>query len=96
MVQKLAEMGYLQFEKYGVIELSKKGCEYGQYLLNRHETLERFLAIIGVKEQLLEETEKIEHYISPETIGKIMLLVEFMENNPEWMQSFNGFKDSKI
>ena len=45
MVQKLAEMGYLQFEKYRVIELSKKGCEYGQYLLNRHETLERFLAI---------------------------------------------------
>ncbi len=96
MVQKLAEMGYLQFEKYGVIELSKKGRGHGQYLLNRHETLERFLAIIGVKEQLLEETEKIEHYISPETIEKIMLLVEFMENNPEWMQSFNGFKDRKV
>ncbi len=89
MVQKLAEMGYLQFEKYGVIELSKKGREHGRYLLKRHETLERFLAIIGVKEQLLEETEKIEHYISPETIGKIMLLVEFMEDNPEWMQAFH-------
>ncbi|MDD2373615.1 MAG: transcriptional regulator MntR [Syntrophomonadaceae bacterium] len=96
MVQKLAEMGYLQFEKYGVIELSKKGREHGQYLLKRHETLERFLAIIGVKEQLLEETEKIEHYISQETIGKIMLLVEFMENNPEWMQAFNDFKYHKV
>ena len=96
MVQKLAEMGYLQFEKYGVIELSKKGRQLGQYLLNRHETLERFLSILGVQEQLLEETEKIEHYISAETIERIMLLVEFMENNPEWMQSFNGFKDSKI
>ncbi|MDD4561563.1 MAG: transcriptional regulator MntR [Syntrophomonadaceae bacterium] len=96
MVQKLAEMGYLQFEKYGVIELSKKGREHGQYLLKRHETLERFLAIIGVKEQLLEETEKIEHYISQETIGKIMLLVEFMENNPEWMQAFNDFKYLKV
>ena len=92
MVQKLADMGYLQFEKYGVIELNKKGREHGQYLLKRHETLERFLGIIGVKEQLLEETEKIEHYISPETIGRIMLLVEFMEYNPEWMQTFNDFK----
>ena len=93
MVQKLAEMGYLQFEKYGVIELSKKGSEHGQYLLKRHETLERFLAIIGVKEQLLEETEKIEHYISPETIGKIMLLIKFMENDSEWLQAFNDFKN---
>ena len=92
MVQKLAEMGYLQFEKYGVIELSKKGRKHGQYLLKRHETLERFLGIIGVKDQLLEETEKIEHYISPETIGRIMLLVEFMEYNPEWLQTFNDFK----
>lgn len=96
MVQKLAEMGYLQFEKYGVVELSKKGREHGQYLLKRHETLEHFLAIIGVKEQLLEETEKIEHYISPETIEKIMLLVAFMEDNPEWMRAFNDFKDRGI
>ena len=93
MVQKLAEMGYLQFEKYGVIELSKKGREHGQYLLTRHETLERFLSIIGVKEQLLEETEKIEHYISPETIEKIMLLVAFMEDNPEWLQAFRDFQN---
>jgi len=87
------EMGYLQFEKYGVIELSKKGREHGQYLLTRHETLERFLSIIGVKEQLLEETEKIEHYISPETIEKIMLLVAFMEDNPEWLQAFRDFQN---
>jgi Mn-dependent DtxR family transcriptional regulator len=93
MVQKLVEMGYLQFEKYGVIELSKKGREHGQYLLTRHETLERFLSIIGVKEQLLEETEKIEHYISPETIEKIMLLVAFMEDNPEWLQAFRDFQN---
>ncbi len=95
MVQKLVEMGYLQFEKYGVIELSKKGRKHGQYLLTRHETLERFLSIIGVKEQLLEETEKIEHYISPETIEKIMLLVAFMEDNPEWLQAFRDFQNLK-
>ena len=29
MVQKLADMGYLQFEKYGVIELSKRGRNTG-------------------------------------------------------------------
>ena len=65
-------------------------------MLKRHETLERFLSIIGVKEQLLEETEKIEHYISPETIGKIMLLVEFMENNFEWKQAFYDFKSMRV
>ena len=91
MVQKLAEMGYVQFEKYGVIELSPNGYSLGAYLLKRHETLERFFKLLGVQEGLLEETEKIEHYITPETVKKIMLLVEFMENHPEWLEAFQSF-----
>lgn len=94
MVQKLAEMGYMQFEKYGVIELSKAGHSLGEYLLKRHETLELFFSMLGVTEGLLEETEKIEHYISPETTAKIMLLVEFMGKNPQWLEAFRNFRDS--
>ncbi len=93
MVQKLAEMGYVHFEKYGVIELSSSGYSLGAYLLQRHETLERFFKMLGVHEGLLEETEKIEHYISPETVKKIMSLVAFMENNPEWREAFQSFGD---
>lgn len=94
MVQKLAEMGYVHFEKYGVIELSQSGYSLGAYLLKRHETLERFFKLLGVNEGLLEETEKIEHYITPETAKKIMLLVKFMENNAEWLEAFRSFRDS--
>jgi DtxR family Mn-dependent transcriptional regulator len=90
MVQKLAEMGYLQFEKYGVIQLSKTGLSLGKYLLKRHETLELFFSLLGVTEGLLEQTEKIEHFINPETVEKILLLVEFMEEHPDWLKHESG------
>lgn len=92
MVQKWAEMGYMQFEKYGIIELTKSGSSLGAYLLKRHETIERFFSMLGVDEGLLEETEAIEHYITPGTTNKIMLLVEFMENNPKWLKAFRDFQ----
>jgi len=95
MVQKLAEMNYVNFEKYGVIELSPTGHVLGEYLLRRHETLEHFFKMLGVKEGLLEETEKIEHYITPDTVNKIMLLVEFMETHPKWLSAFEHYRDSK-
>ncbi|WP_054692112.1 metal-dependent transcriptional regulator [Syntrophomonas palmitatica] len=34
MVQKLAESGYLNYKKYEVIELTARGQELGEYLLN--------------------------------------------------------------
>lgn len=81
MVQKLAEMKYLMYEKYGVIELTERGKDAGAYLLHRHEVIESFLQIIGVKENLLAETEKIEHNLSHGTIERIALLVEVLQQN---------------
>ncbi|MGI5912348.1 MAG: iron dependent repressor, metal binding and dimerization domain protein [Syntrophomonadaceae bacterium] len=94
MVQKLTDMGYMHFKKYGIIELSVTGYSLGKYLLQRHETLEQFFSILGVDEGLLEETEKIEHYITPETVKKITLLVKFTKKNPEWLRAFREFQDS--
>ena len=37
-VSKLAEMGYLDYEKYGIIQLTAKGEIMGLFLLDRHET----------------------------------------------------------
>lgn len=89
MVNKLAELGYLSYEKYGIVELTGQGRELGEYLLRRHETIERFLKIIGVMEGILEETEKIEHHLREETIERVKILVEFMQNNQQWMDAFN-------
>ncbi|MGI6226718.1 MAG: transcriptional regulator MntR [Peptococcales bacterium] len=89
MVSKLADMDYLIFEKYGIIQLTKIGHELGEYLINRHVIIESFLKIIGVKENVLEQTEKIEHFINDATLKRIEVLIKFFKKNPECLQKLN-------
>jgi len=96
MVQKLAEVSFLNYEKYGVIELTAQGRELGEYLVKRHETIERFLRFIGADRSVLEETEKIEHNLSTETVKQIMLMVQFMEQNQQLMEAFTAYKQSLV
>lgn len=88
MVQKLAEMGYFNYERYGVIEFTEQGRETGEFLLRRHETIEKFLTMIGVVNNILEDTEKIEHNISEETYNQITLFVQFIQNNQQWLKVY--------
>ncbi|MGI6488673.1 MAG: MarR family transcriptional regulator [Syntrophomonadaceae bacterium] len=92
MVQKLARKGYLIGEKYGVIELTKQGTEYGSYLVTRHAIIEHFLKLIGVTRGILEQTEKIEHYLQPETVEKLSMFNDFAENNPQWQKAFHAYR----
>jgi len=66
-------------------------AKLGAYLLHRHESIEEFLKIIGVTEGLLEETEKIEHNISEETMLRIRILVNFMLEKQERINAFNRY-----
>ncbi|MDN5346590.1 MAG: hypothetical protein PWP65_154 [Clostridia bacterium] len=91
MVQRLAENNYLVYEKYGVIRLSAKGREIGAYLLERHKILEEFLKIIGTTANILEDTEKIEHNLSRETLTCIMQLVGFFRENPQWLEAYKEY-----
>jgi len=84
MMQKLTELGFVSFEKYGLIELTPVGNDLGGYLLKRHQIIEKLLLLIGVTADLLEQTEKIEHNLSENTIEKIEKLVLFLESNQDW------------
>lgn len=92
MVQKLTELGYLDYKKYGIIFLTKKGKEMGKYLLKRHNIVERFLACIGIEENLLAETELIEHNVSANTLKSMEQLCKFFESHPEVLRQFEKFK----
>ncbi|ATW26422.1 transcriptional regulator MntR [Candidatus Formimonas warabiya] len=95
MVQKLAELNYLKYEKYGIIELTPVGIEVGRLLLKRHEKLETFLRLLGVQENVLEDTEKIEHSLSEETLECICHFVEFMQATPAYVDAFQKFPRKK-
>lgn len=82
MVQKLTELELLDFEKYGIIRLTEAGEELGEFLLERHMTIEGFLINLGVQDSLLIETEMIEHHVSLTTLNKIVQLNRFFHDHP--------------
>lgn len=96
MVQKLAELKLLQYEKYGIIVLEESGKVLGEALLNRHNIIENFLRILDVPDsEILEETEKMEHTISKETANCFKGFVEFMKNNPNIVKEFKAYRKSR-
>ncbi|MBS4194437.1 transcriptional regulator MntR [Lederbergia citri] len=84
MVQKLDRDSYLVYEKYRGLILTKKGEKIGKRLVERHDLLENFLRLIGVKEEnIYEDVEGIEHHLSWNSIDRIGDLVQFFEENEE-------------
>jgi len=91
-VQKLAEQGLVDYKKYGIVFLTSKGKEIGKFLLQRHQIIEEFLKTIGITENILIETELIEHHISVETLKNIHLLNQFFAHRPDILNDFKKFK----
>lgn len=56
----------------------QKGKETEKYLLSRHEIIYKFLSWLGNKNSL-EETERIEHSISKNTVEKLNKLMDYIE-----------------
>lgn len=96
MVQRLAELELINYEKYGFITLTDKGRELGCSLLKRHNIIESFLRIMGVSEAgILEETEKIEHTISKQTVKCFEDYVDFLNNRQDIINEFNDYRLSR-
>ncbi|OXS80222.1 transcriptional regulator MntR [Domibacillus enclensis] len=88
MVQKLDKDEYLVYERYRGLMLTAKGQKIGQRLVERHDLLERFLSVIGVKEEhIYEDVEGIEHHLSSDSINRIADLIEYFEEDAERMQA---------
>lgn len=94
MVQKLSKLGLLDYKKYGIIFLTENGREVGRFLLDRHNTIQQFLRNLGVSDDILIETELIEHYVSVTTLNKIGLFNKFLQNNPEVSKKLSEFVNS--
>ncbi|HEX9060538.1 MAG TPA: metal-dependent transcriptional regulator [Clostridia bacterium] len=91
MMQKLNKLGLIDYKKYGIIVMTENGKEIGKYLLERHSIIELFLKNLGVKEDLLVETELIEHNISATTLHKINVFNKFLEDKPEIAKQYEHF-----
>jgi len=94
MIQRMSELGLVNYEKYGVITLSPKGKEIGEALLQRHTMVEEFLRLIGITEDILKETEKIEHTIGTKTLRCLAELTSFLKSNPAIIEEFRNFQSA--
>ncbi len=90
MVQKLAEQGYLHYEKYRGLILTDKGRAVAQRIQQRHATLSRFFSLFGLDAATQQaDIEGIEHHLSPATVTCLADLAEFFERNPAVLEKFS-------
>lgn len=89
MVTKLAEEGYLVHEKYRGMKLTESGVKLARSVIRRHQTVFDFLSMLGIgKEIAYEDTEGIEHHLHPITLYKFGRLVDFLRENPLYLEKF--------
>ena len=83
MMQKLDETGYLKYEKYRGIRLTKEGIQIAEGIRNRHGLLAEFFKMIGVDEESAnKDAEGIEHHLHPETMKKLEEFINILKSNP--------------
>ncbi|QAY66264.1 transcriptional regulator MntR [Paenibacillus protaetiae] len=93
MIQKLDKDNYLIYEKYRGLVLTNKGKKIGKRLVDRHQLLESFLALIGVQEEnIYRDVEGIEHHLSWDSITCIETLVEYFRSDPTRTDELNRIR----
>ena len=92
MIKKLESKNLLIYRKYDYIQLTDIGEIVGKRLFDRHNVVYSFLETIGLREYIHEETEKIEHTISIETLLRIDELINFFEENESLLKKFREYQ----
>lgn len=88
MIQRLLEADYVVYEKYGFIRLTDTGKRLGKQLMERHRILETFLRLLGLRVNILKDTERIEHMVSEEFLERISRFNDYAKENPYWLAHF--------
>lgn len=91
MIQRLSKLGLTEYQKYGTIRLTENGRIIGKFLLERHNSIETFLKNLGVADDLLTETELIEHNISVNTLYRFKLFNKFLKDNPDIKMKYEQY-----
>ena len=78
MMSHLDALGYVIAERYGLIRLTESGRAAGDYLLYRHEVVERFLRALNGSRDETEQAERIEHFLDRRTVGNLDRLGRFL------------------
>lgn len=84
-MKRLKDLGYIEYEKYGLIQLTEKGEKRAEELKRIHSKIfDFFTKIIGLPEYIADKIScQIEHFIDSKTQEKFEEFENILEKVPE-------------
>jgi Mn-dependent DtxR family transcriptional regulator len=87
MLQRLDAEGLVKHEKYRGTVLTDEGTRIARAIIERHETLTRFLRLFDIDEETIyRDVEGMEHHVSRPTLNAIRTIAELLESDPELLK----------
>ncbi|MDN7011748.1 metal-dependent transcriptional regulator [Methanoculleus sp. FWC-SCC3] len=94
MLRKLEQKGLIVYESYAGATLTPVGEEMARDLLGRHRTFANLLELLGVEGETAEtDACQFEHHVSPETLERLRLFLEFLSESPDGRGCLAAFKE---
>ncbi|GAU09714.1 DtxR family transcriptional regulator [Desulfoplanes formicivorans] len=97
MLKNLGGRGYINYEKYGYVDLTGEGISVGREICRKHGVLYHFLKdILNVDPKTAdEEACKMEHTLCSSTLDRLVKFMEFIQACPRtgegWLEYFEEF-----
>lgn len=87
MLQRLDAEGLVKHEKYRGTILTEDGRRIALAIVERHETLTRFLRLFGIDEDTIyKDVEGMEHHVSRPTLNVIRAVADALESDPALLE----------
>ncbi|MBK1829834.1 MarR family transcriptional regulator [Verrucomicrobiaceae bacterium R5-34] len=95
MLLKLDAEGLVKHEKYRGTTLTEEGLSIAKAIIDRHETLTRFLELFEIKEDTIyRDVEGMEHHVSRSTLEAIRAVANHLEQNPDTLAEIKAARDA--
>ena len=93
MLQKLEQEGLIIYEPYVGARLAPAGERMARDLWMRHRTFADLLELLGVKREVAEiDACEFEHHVSPETLDRLRLFLEYLSESPDGRRCLEAFE----
>ncbi len=87
MLKRLDAEGLVNHEKYRGTILTEEGQRIAQAIIDRHETLTRFLRLFDIDEETIyRDVEGMEHHVSRPTLDVIRAVADALEDDPDLLK----------
>jgi DtxR family Mn-dependent transcriptional regulator len=94
MLKKLDALGFVKYTPYRNVILTQKGKDLAAFLKKRQNSLQAFLTLIGVSDDIAEaDACAVEHILNSLTLERLSDFVAFVQSNPQGIKWFESFKN---